>query len=566
MKKNLLIRLLTLILTAVLLLTGCGTSTLEELFSRNGSAEIKSNGVKFSDMVYVRPDADTIKALMKEACNAAEAGDDGQFKELLGQISSMLDDYYCMYTLADIHNSLNVTDEYWSEEYFYVASIEAGLLSGANELSAAVENCSIRRRIQRQDYWQNFEAAYVSDYEYSDGIVELMERENELLAEYRDLTAAPVITLNGTEYDYYEYLADCDYDEQYDAVMEYYHEYNERAGEIYIELVRTREELAAECGYESYEQMQYDSYARDYTPEEADDYIADIMEYIVPVYEEMMYDSNGGDIMDAAISRELLYDCVWSAKRDIGGEVENAFDFMTENELCDAEVSTVKKPGAYTTYISGYNEPFVYIGATGYADDIFTLAHEFGHFTDNYKNGYCFETLDVAECYSLGMEYLVLERLNAVLEDEDVDDLREYKIFDTLVTYVQQASFAEFENRVYDLGADNLTPEILNRISLETAEEFGYLVPGDEEYYALSWMDITHFIEYPFYVVSYTVSNDIALQIYEAELKGDGVKLYNKMVKRDNAYLMDFIKECGFESPFKEGRVQRAAEFIQSLC
>ena len=62
-----------------------------------------------------------------------------------------------------------------------------------------------------------------------------------------------------------------------------------KIGEIYIELVNVRNEQAELLGYDSYAQMQYElSYDRDFSPEEGEQYIEAIKEYIVPVYKEIM--------------------------------------------------------------------------------------------------------------------------------------------------------------------------------------------------------------------------------------------------------------------------------------
>ena len=160
------------------------------------------------------------------------------------------------------------------------------------------------------------------------------------------------------------------------------------------------------------------------------------------------------------------------------------------------------------------------------------------------------------------MEYLTLSRLESAMEAEEAENVVRMKLLDTLELYVQQASFAEFESRVYALGAEALSAEVLNELSLELAMEYGYFEEGYEEYYAMSWCDITHFFEMPFYVISYPVSNDIAMQIYalEEEQSGQGLEKFMEILDRDYEYFMDAVSAGGFESPFAPGRVERVAE------
>ena len=66
----------------------------------------------------------------------------------------------------------------------------------------------------------------------------------------------------------------------------------------------------------------------------------------------------------------------------------------------------------------------------------------------------------------------------------------------------------------------------------------------------------------PFYVVSYPISNDVALQIYELEQQrsGAGVEKLCDMMPRKFEGLMDTVLDAGLLSPFEAGRVQRIAE------
>ena len=56
---------------------------------------------------------------------------------------------------------------------------------------------------------------------------------------------------------------------------------------------------------------------------------------------------------------------------------------------------------------------------------------------------------------------------------------------------------------------------------------------GLDDILAPGWIDIQHFFIAPFYVISYCISNDAALQIYQAELKdGSGLDVYRGLMSR----------------------------------
>ncbi|EJW94432.1 exported peptidase, partial [gut metagenome] len=211
-----------------------------------------------------------------------------------------------------------------------------------------------------------------------------------------------------------------------------------------------------------------------------------------------------------------------SASHDMGKEVEEAFDFMVDGGFYDISFSSNKAPMSFQTYLSQYEAPYLFIDPVGDIEDIITFSHEFGHFLDAYVNYNAYETVDVAEIFSQAMEYLMLFYYGGALSDEEQETLINIKIMDTLEMYVQQASFAEFESIVYSTDPELLSADFLNDLSLQLAIDYGYYDGENEEYFAKSWCDIVHFFEMPFYIITYPVSNDAAMQIFEFEMEESG--------------------------------------------
>ena len=159
----------------------------------------------------------------------------------------------------------------------------------------------------------------------------------------------------------------------------------------------------------------------------------------------------------------------------------------------------------------------------------------------------------------------MLFQLEGEMSESSLDNLWKSKMLDSLDMYVQQASFAEFEHQVYSRDPNTLTVEDLNAISLQTSKDYGYFSPGYEIFYGMGWIDIVHFFEYPFYVIAYPVSNDLALQIYELERdeSGAGAERYAALLDRDYDSLLLTAQQAGLESPFAEGRLEKAAQDLR---
>jgi len=557
MKKKKLSALIALILCCALL-TAC-------TYFEN----IKNYVPHFADIVYSRPDLETLRGLSAELKEALSNGERiGKIMAILDECYEEYDDYDTMYTVAEIRSYADLTDEYyageyaWCDENYYIVQQlfdEIYFACGASELADELEE---------RYFWEGFAEEYSEGSEsfYSDESVALMQRESELLSESRALLTAPTVKINGVEVDYYSYLNESESDDEYYGAQKlYYEKYNPLLAEVYIELVRVRNELASVLGFESYEQFQYAYNEREYEPAAAHAYIADIKEHIVPLYTEAVLNGAWSELRYDALDETALHDTVFGVAKAMGGAIYEAFSFMTEHGMYDARLDANKASLSFQSYLRRYDAPFLFIDPYGDTTDILTFSHEFGHYADAYINYNAYETVDVSECFSQAMEYLVLCYSGEVLSEEERENLVRMKMLDTLDMYVQQASFAEFERIVYAAGADALSAEYLNELSLELAEEYGYCEAGFEYYYAMSWIDVTHFFEVPFYVITYPVSNDIAMQIYELELaeSGKGLEKFLEMLPRTSGYLFETIDSAGLESPFEPGRIQKVAEDIR---
>lgn len=554
----------------------------EDPFGRQSEEEQRIEAISrgddipvFGDMVYERPDLDELDALIDAAEEAVYGGADFATAE------SLLDDcflyyyhYDTMYTLADIRSCLDLTDEYYAEEYLWCAENYALADQALDGLYYACAASPMAEELEENYFWPGFSEQYSDESEsvYSDETVALMRQESALIAEYRALTAEPTVEFRGKTELLDELLVrlnDAGDDDGYnEAVMAYYEQVNESFADLFIRLIAVREKLAAALGYDSYEQMQYlYSYERDYTPEQAEAYLQDIRTHMVPLYRSLYRSSVPYSVWYSQLDEETLLDILREAVGDFGGQVGEAFDFMLRYELCDLRSDSRKVNMSFETYLNDYEAPYLFVNASGTSEDILTLAHEFGHYSDAYVNYNAYETVDLAEVYSQAMEYLVLSRLGEQLDADEVDNLARIKMIDTVETYVYQASYAEFERRVYALGSENLSAEVLNETARQVAKDYGYYYRAYDTFYSMGWVDIPHYFEQAFYIVSYAVTIDPAMQIFELErtVPGFGLQRYMDNLERDFSGLMGLIDAGGFESPFAPGRVEKVAAVAREI-
>ena len=238
---------------------------------------------------------------------------------------------------------------------------------------------------------------------------------------------------------------------------------------------------------------------------------------------------------------------------------------MLEYELCDVTPSLSKAPTSYTAYLPSYETPYLFVDTYGDVEDVLYTAHEFGHFLAAWMNGTGGSSLDLDETYSQGLEYLTLCQLKSILSESEYEALVRIKLLDTLDTYTMQGAFSSFEQAVYALPEEELTAETLNALSLSCMQDYG-CVDEDEEFCSLYWSQFTHLFESPFYVLSYCISLDSAMQIYQKEVAhaGSGRDAYFALLDYPEMLFPEELDAAELESPLTEGRVEQVLELIKN--
>ena len=565
MRKNKLSFLIALLLTA-LLLTGCGLDSLPGAYERSEYAY--KDICRFDDMEYVRPDMQDIRMSARAIEKALENGAGLKAVEsLLNDFNELSYNFDTMYTIANIRSCQDFTDAYYAAEYDWCSNAYYDLQQLTDELFRACSASELGNRLEEDYFWEGFLDEYSPEEEsiYTDEYMSLVYRENELLSQYRSLLSDNSIELDGEEWDIGDYLSRTDDEGSGRAYSAYYEKYNPLIGEVYVQLVKLRNEQAGTLGYDSYARMQYElSYERGYRVEDGREYIEAIKKYIVPAYKILMAGNPYSSLVYDYLPENELMTHVQTAAETMGGDVEEAFSFMREYELYDVALRENKVNNSFQTYLASYEAPFMFVSPYGDTEDLISVLHEFGHYTDAYVNFNAYETMDLAECYSQTMQYLGLCSLRDSLTQSEYENLMRMNNISTLETFVQQASFAEFEDRVYEADADELTVEWINALSLELAMEYGYYDGVSDDYYALSWIDTPHFFEAPFYVISYPVSASVALEVYALELEtpGAGLDKYREMLRRDYSGLTDMVSAVSLADPLDAGQVQKAARLL----
>lgn len=539
--KRTIYRLIALCLAVSVLLGGCGVIDLQGYFDR--LAANAGFATSFADMEYSRPDPDAIEAA-QEACATMAADENTDFDDLaekLDEFFVLYSAYSTAYCLSYIHYSIAMNDTYWETEYNYCADHTTAVDACRDQLLYALADSHFRKDLEHPDYFgDGFFDAFDGESVWTDTFTELMEQESALQNEYYRISSEALSV------EYYS--------------KAYFETYAPQLADLFVKMIRLRKQIAAEAGYADYPSFAYEFYHnRDYTVSDADGYLKDIEAHLVPLY-RTVHTSNFWSQPLTPCTEDQTWQYVKTMSAAMGGMVHDAFKLMDGADLYHIAYGEHKYSGSFEIYLNDYAEPFVFVSPTGNQWDKLTFAHEFGHFCNDYASGGTAAGVDVAEFFSQGMEYLSLCYV------PDSDSLLRQKMADSLSVFVEQAAYARFEHEVYKLSDAELTTQNVEALYKTICSPYGFdEVPA---WNTMDYVTVDHFFVAPLYVISYVVSNDVAMQLYEMEQakKGSGLSCYTAQLATEEFYFLTFVEKAGLKSPFAPKRIENVkATFTQIL-
>ena len=496
--------------------------------------------VAFKDMEYSRQDIAEMETLQQAVMAGIDAQDDvATLMEKVFAFYEAYNHYGTGYALANIYYSKDLTVEYWQGEYDFYMDTNAQVNAMLDQMLYALADHPKKDELEADIYFgKGFFDAYEGESLWDETFTALAEKESELQARYYEISGQAV---------------------NVDPYSEtFYSTYGAKMADVYVELVKVRQEMATYAGYEDFPSFAYEFYyGRDYTPAQAKQLMTDIKDQLAPLYRNVDY-SPLYDLYSKSCSESQTFAYVKSCAQNMGGIMAEAFQLMETAGLYDIHYSQNKYDASFEIFISDYYEPYVFVNPTGYVRDKLTFVHEFGHFANDYASFGTMAGIDVAEFFSQGLEYLSLDYADGGKE------LTKLKMVDALGLYVEQSLYAYFEQELYSLKGDQLTKENIFELFEDVAVAFGFS-KGTLD--GRSFVQVPHFFISPMYIISYVVSNDAALQLYQLEQtqKGNGVAKYVENLTTMEPQFLGFVESAGLESPFTEGRIETVRKTFEDV-
>ena len=157
--------------------------------------------VNFTEIVYESPDVEDLIEDFNSA-TARISANELPFDEQLEGILALEDGYNAyltMYTLAEINNSRDSSNEFWLEEYTYLSTNSSAFSQAVEDLYVAAAQSPHKSDFEEEYFGVSLDD-YVDGGVYTDELVALLTAESELIARYNGFsTDTVIITVNGEE-------------------------------------------------------------------------------------------------------------------------------------------------------------------------------------------------------------------------------------------------------------------------------------------------------------------------------------------------------------------------------
>ncbi|MRX73622.1 oligoendopeptidase F [Bacillus lacus] len=257
------------------------------------------------------------------------------------------------------------------------------------------------------------------------------------------------------------------------------------------------------------------------------------------------------------VSYDQAKDYILEGLKPLGEEYQGILKEGFENRWVDIHENKGKRSGAYSSGTYGTN-PYILMNWQDNVNNLFTLAHEFGHSVHSYYTRrhqpytYGNYSIFVAEVASTCNEALLNDYLLKTIDDEKQ---RLYLLNHYLEgfrgTVFRQTMFAEFEKSIHEKAQNGepLTPELFSTTYYDLNKKyFGEDMVIDEEI-ALEWARIPHFY-YNFYVYQYATGFSAATALSKQILEEGqpAVDRYIEFLKAGSSdYPIEVLKKAGVD-------------------
>ena len=551
--------------------------------------------MKFSQMVYERPDLEAVKqqltdltARMKTAKSYDEA------RKLFIEEDNLERHLETAMTLVHVRHSIDTRDTFYDDEMKFVNDAMPVLTEYTQKWTEALLSSPFRAEFEEEFGKLTFINAEIAQKTFSPEIIPMLQEENELKTAYEKLLASAQIPFEGENYTISQITAfkNDENDERrlaaWKAEGQWYKDNQAELDDLYDKLVHVRDAMGRKLGYEGYTELGYYRMTRNcYSKENVEKFREAVVKYLVPVADEiykeqakrlgkeypMSFADNAlqfrsGNPKPFGTPDEILaqgkkfYD-------ELSPETSEFFNMMLDNELLDVLSTKGKQGGGYCTSLPDYEVPFIFANFNGTQHDVEVVTHEAGHAFAAWMNrkrvplATVWPSLESCEVHSMSMEFFAWPWAEGFF-GEDTKKFY-YSHLSGSLTFIPYGTMVDhFQHIVYE--KPDMTPKERHQVWKEL---LGVYMPwmkldGDIPFYSEGegWQRQHHIYSSPFYYIDYCLAQTVALQFWAMiqEDQKNAWEHYMAYTKQGGSCVFtELLANAEMESPFRE-------ETLKGVC
>ena len=552
--------------------------------------------MKFSQMIYERPDMELVKQQFTELTarlNAAETYEAA--KEVFLEVDTLEKHLETLLSLAHVRHTIDTRDEFYDGEMDFINEAEPVLTEYMQKWAEAMLKSPFRAEFEAEFGTLMFVNAEMEQKTFSPEIIPMLQEENELKTAYEKLLASAQIPFEGGVYTLSQmtpFKNDADDERRlaaWKAEGQWYKDNQEELDGYYDKLVHVRDAMAKKLGYADYKELGYYRMKRNcYTEADVKKFREAVVKYLVPVADEiykeqakrlgkeypMSFADNAlqfrsgnptpcGDADGILAHGKKFYD-------ELSPETSEFFNMMLDNELLDLLSTTGKAGGGYCTSFPDYEVPFIFANFNGTQGDVEVVTHEAGHAFACWMNrkrvpvATVWPSLEACEVHSMSMEFFAWPWAEGFF-GEDTKKFY-YSHLSGALTFIPYGTMVDhFQHIVFE--KPEMTPAERHGVWKEL---LGVYMPwmkldGDIPFYSEGegWQRQHHIYSSPFYYIDYCLAQTVALQFW-AKLqndKKDAWEHYMAYTKQGGSCVFtELLSNAGMESPFEEETLKGVCE------
>ena len=547
--------------------------------------------MKFSEMPYVRPDMDKVKAELNACAEKIRTADSVEAQiAAFDEASELSKDLMTTGSIAYVRNTINTADKYYDAEREFFDQAGPELEESLQAINIALLDSPYRKELEAHYGSLLFKNLEISRRSFKPELIPLMQEESKLEAQYQKLYAGLTVEFDGQSMPlpmlgkFKESPDRAVRRAAFEAEGKVFDANREELDEIYDKLVKNRNAQGRMLGYDNYIQLGYDRLGRNcYGAKELQEFRDQIATDLVPIIAEVkeaqrkrigvdrlcIYDDkfrfSDGNAKPEGTAEEILA-AGKAMYQDLSPETREFIEAMFDGEMFDVLSRDGKAPGGYCTSFPTYKMPFIFSNFNGTSDDVDVLTHEAGHAFAFYRamhsdiNPNLQEpTIEACECHSMSMEFLTQDyhknffgKNTAKYELAHCEDSLDFIPYGCMID--------EFQHRMYE--NENLTPEERNAVWEELEHKYRPWLDMDNlPFYGRysHWQWKLHVYLHPLYYIDYCMAQTVAFQLWTLSLKDKEAAWKKYLAFVDAAGTKTFAELChsaGLRVPYEQGTIR----------